>query len=173
MLLNLLQHRKLYLRKQSIIWPQISVELDQSFFFVLIPLNLVCPLLFILLAYNLPELVFSVKNQFVLHCSFLGVHLCVHSLSHVPSLFNTIYCSPSGSSVHGNFPGKNTGEGCCFLLQGIFLTQGLNLHLLHLAGGFFVLPLCHLKALFSWSNQQLLFQRTLINVISHFPNINK
>ena len=28
-------------------------------------------------------------------------------------------------------PGKNTGVGCHFLLQGIFLTQGLNLHLLH------------------------------------------
>ena len=23
-----------------------------------------------------------------------------------------------------DFPGKNTGVGCCFLLQGIFLTQG-------------------------------------------------
>ena len=26
-------------------------------------------------------------------------------------------------------PGKNTGVGCCFLLQGIFPTQGSNLHL--------------------------------------------
>ena len=29
------------------------------------------------------------------------------------------------------FPGKNTGMGCHFLLQGIFPTQQLNLHLLH------------------------------------------
>ena len=29
-------------------------------------------------------------------------------------------------------PGKNTGVGCHFLLQGIFPTQGSNLHLLHL-----------------------------------------
>ena len=29
-----------------------------------------------------------------------------------------------------NFPGKNTGVGCYFLLQGIFLTQGSNTHLL-------------------------------------------
>ena len=29
-----------------------------------------------------------------------------------------------------DFPGKSTGVGCCFLLQGIFLTQGLNPHLL-------------------------------------------
>ena len=38
-----------------------------------------------------------------------------------------------------NFPGKNTGVGCYFLLQGIFLTKGSNLNLLSsaLAGGFF------------------------------------
>ena len=30
-----------------------------------------------------------------------------------------------------HFPGKNTGVGCRFLLQGIFPTQGLNLGLLH------------------------------------------
>ena len=30
-----------------------------------------------------------------------------------------------------DFPGKSTGVGCHFLLQGIFLTQGLNPHLLH------------------------------------------
>ena len=29
-------------------------------------------------------------------------------------------------------PGKNTGVGYCALLQGIFPTQGLNLHLLQL-----------------------------------------
>ena len=29
------------------------------------------------------------------------------------------------------FPGKNTGMGCRFLLQGIFLTQGWSLGLLH------------------------------------------
>ena len=37
-------------------------------------------------------------------------------------------------------PGKNTSVGCQGLLQGIFPTQGLNTHLLHLpalAGGFF------------------------------------
>ena len=30
-----------------------------------------------------------------------------------------------------NFPGKNTGVNCHFLLQGIFLIQGSKLHLLH------------------------------------------
>ena len=31
-----------------------------------------------------------------------------------------------------NFPAKNTGAGCCFLIQDIFLTQGPNLSLLYL-----------------------------------------
>ena len=38
-------------------------------------------------------------------------------------------CSWPGSSVHV-IPGKNTGVGCHFLLQGIFPTQGSNPHLL-------------------------------------------
>ena len=41
-------------------------------------------------------------------------------------------CSPPGSSVHGIFPGKNSGVGCHFLLQGIFPTQGSRLPILHL-----------------------------------------
>ena len=40
-------------------------------------------------------------------------------------------CSPPGSSVHGILQAKNTGVGCHSLLQGIFLTQGLNLGLPH------------------------------------------
>ena len=34
-----------------------------------------------------------------------------------------------------NFPGKNTGAGCHFLLQGIFPTQGWIPHLLDLLHG--------------------------------------
>ena len=49
-----------------------------------------------------------------------------------PTLCDPMNCSPPGSSVHGSFPGKNTGVDCHFLLQGIFPTQGLNPHLLHL-----------------------------------------
>ena len=40
-------------------------------------------------------------------------------------------CSPPGSSVYGDSPGKNTGVGCHSLLQGIFPIQGSNLVLLH------------------------------------------
>jgi len=39
-------------------------------------------------------------------------------------------CSPPGSSVLWDSPGKNTGVGCHVLLLGIFPTQGSNPHLL-------------------------------------------
>ena len=38
--------------------------------------------------------------------------------------------SPPGFSVPWDSPGKNTGVGCRFLLQGIFLTQESKLGLL-------------------------------------------
>ena len=40
-------------------------------------------------------------------------------------------CSPPGSSVCGDSPGKNTGVGCHALLQGVFPTQGSNPGLPH------------------------------------------
>ena len=58
-----------------------------------------------------------------------------------PVLCTPVDCSLPGSSVHGDFPGKNTGVGCHALLQGIFPTQGWNLCLLHLpalSGRFFI-----------------------------------
>ena len=48
-------------------------------------------------------------------------------LSHV----QLMDCSSTGSSVHGDSPGKNTGVGCHALLQGIFPAQELNPGLLH------------------------------------------
>ena len=39
------------------------------------------------------------------------------------------YSLPAPPSM--GFPGKSTGVGCCFLLQGIFLTQGSNPGLSH------------------------------------------
>ena len=40
-------------------------------------------------------------------------------------------CSPPGSPVHGDSPGKNTGVGCHAVLQSFFPTQGSNPGLLH------------------------------------------
>ena len=47
-------------------------------------------------------------------------------------------CSPSGSSVHGDSIGKNTGVDCHALLQGIFPTQESN-PVPCTAGGFFTI----------------------------------
>ena len=47
------------------------------------------------------------------------------------TLCDPMDCSPPSSSVHGIFPGKDTGVVCHFLLLGIFLTQGSNLCLPH------------------------------------------
>ena len=48
------------------------------------------------------------------------------------TLYRPMDCTLPGSSVHGvNSPGKNTGVGSHFLLQGIFLTQESNPGLLH------------------------------------------
>ena len=54
------------------------------------------------------------------------LHLRARSLQSCRTLRDPMDCNPSGSSVHRNSPGKNTGMGCHFLLQGIFPTQGSN-----------------------------------------------
>ena len=41
-----------------------------------------------------------------------------------PTLCDPMDCTLPGSS---QYPGKNTGVGCHFLLQGIFRTQGWNM----------------------------------------------
>ena len=50
-------------------------------------------------------------------------------------------------------PGKNTGVGCHFLLQGIFLTQGLNPRLLNWQAD--SLPLSHLGSQVSFRRGQI------------------
>ena len=84
-----------------------------------------------------------------------------------PTLLQPLGLYPARHLCPLHFPGKNTREGCCFLLQGIFLTQGWSPAL---AGGFFtteppgaVKPgskfwLCHL--LLKWvSNPSSLSER--------------
>ena len=66
--------------------------------------------------------------------------IAVESFSSVQFFCNPVNSSPPGSSIHGIFPGKNTGVGCHFLLQVIFPTQGSNPGLLHCRW-----ILCHLS----------------------------
>ena len=77
---------------------------------------------------RLPDRVFSL---FYPPPQLHGPLLLSHS---VMSIYDPMHCSP------WDFPGRDTGVGCHFLLQGIFPTQGSNLHLLQvscIAGGFF------------------------------------
>ena len=60
------------------------------------------------------------------HCAVL----CLVTLSCL-TLCDPVGGSLPGSSVHGDSSDKHTGVGCHALLQGIFLTQGLNLGLLN------------------------------------------
>jgi len=64
------------------------------------------------------------------------------------TLCDPMDCSPPGSSVHEDSPGKNTGVGCHALLQGIFSTQGANPSLPH----------C----------RQILYHLLLLLLLSHF-----
>ena len=56
----------------------------------------------------------------------------LYVLSHFSNVQFFLILWTLGSSVHGVLQVKNTGVGCHFLLQGIFPTQRLNPHLLHL-----------------------------------------
>ena len=80
-----------------------------------------------------PSLCFQ-RYKFYTHCCIL---ICSKLLQLYPTLWDPMDCSLPGSSVHGESLGKNTGMGCHDLLQGIFPTQGLNLHLLCLLVEFF------------------------------------
>ena len=78
--------------------------------------------------------------------------------SHV-QLFGTLWTvalqAPLSMGFLPDSPGNNTGVGCHFFLQGIFLTQGSNpclLHLLHWQAG--SLPLAPLGKCRLWSPLQ-------------------
>ena len=58
-------------------------------------------------------------------------YMCAKMLSRV-WLFATLWLSPARLLCPWDSPGKKTGVGCRVLLQGIFPTQGLKLHLLYL-----------------------------------------
>ena len=82
-----------------------------------------------------PQLFFFSRSIFFLHvlryvCSDAQLYL---------TLCDPMDCSPPGSSVHGDSPGKNSGVGCHFLLLGLFLTYRSKLCLQSpaLAGRFF------------------------------------
>ena len=58
----------------------------------------------------------------------LYASVCAKSLQSCLTLYEPMNCSLPGFSVHGILQARR--GGCHFLLQGIFLTQALNPHLL-------------------------------------------
>ena len=70
------------------------------------------------------------KHHYMNTDTYPRIHMCLVAQSYL-TLCDHMECSPPGSSVHGDSPGKNPGVGCQALLQGIFPTQGLNPGLLY------------------------------------------
>ena len=64
------------------------------------------------------------------HLVFYSHTMCVPSRLAMSNSLWPIGLQPARLLCPCNFLGKNTGMGCHFLLQGVFLTQGANPHLL-------------------------------------------
>ena len=64
--------------------------------------------------------------------SLLSFIHCVHAKSLQSDFLQPCGPQPSRLLCPWDSPGKNTGVGCHFLLQGVFPTQGSKLHLLSL-----------------------------------------
>ena len=100
-----------------------------------------------------------------------------------PTLWDPMNCSPPGSSVHGILQAwrifKNTGMGSHSVLQGIFLTQGLNLGLPHCRQIFYRLShqgspvLVYLCLIILFSFSHLSCPKTLPNMLVQlFPKMD-
>ena len=70
------------------------------------------------------------SNQlYLMKSRYFSMWWCVRSVASDSAALWTVACQ---ALCPWDSPGKNTGVGCHALLQGIFLTQGLNLYLLSL-----------------------------------------
>ena len=92
------------------------------------------------------------------YCINYGYIYCAQSLIRVWP-FVTPWTVPTRLLCPWGPPGKNTRVGCHFLFQGIFLTQGLNLCLLHWQAD--SLPLSCLGSPLDLFNSRLLPKRKL------------
>ena len=80
-------------------------------------------------------------------CYCLVAKLC-------PTLLRPHGLQPTSLLCPWDFPGEHSGVGCHFLLQGVFLTQGLKLHLLHWQKG--SLPASHQRTPWPWADRSLI-----------------
>ena len=94
--------------------------------------------LFLVLSHSRSQSERFIKEQWEIHR--ISAAAAVQSLRSV-SLLRLHRLQPTRYFCPQDFPGKNTGVGCHFLLQGIFPTQGSNSCFLHWQAG--SLPLSH------------------------------
>ena len=99
------------------------------------------------------------------------VYCCCLVAKSCPTLQRLHGLQPTSLLSPLDFPGKNTGVGCHFLLQGILLTQGSNLGLLHCRQTLYCLShqanhyICVQSTLFFSENQVYLQRQLLFFVI--------
>ena len=92
---------------------------------------------------------YVLNTVYMLYSPYICMSMNTHTLLLCSCSVLSTLCNPWTVALQAplsmGFSSKNTGVGCHFLLQGIFLTQGLKLCLLHpphwQADS---LPLCHL-----------------------------
>ena len=96
---------------------------------------------------------------YICHCCCSVTKLC-------PTLSRLHGLSPTRLLCLWDSPGKNTGAGCNFLLQGIFPTQESNSRLLHWQAA--SLPLSHQRSPSStFRNSLLIMQQKMMYVEDH------
>ena len=79
------------------------------------------------------NIMLSKRSQTWKNTHYESIHIVCVQHAHTRSIVSDSSCDPMDCSTllcPWDFPGKNTGVGCHFLLQGIFLTQASNLRLL-------------------------------------------
>ena len=112
------------------------INLEMKFSIEIVPLKLSLSTVFSQ-PWALLEILLFFKNFVPAHYKgiFFSILLCKLSCSVMSNSLQSHGLQPARFLCPWDFPGNNTRMGCHFLLQGIFLTQGLIPHPLHLCIG--------------------------------------
>ena len=86
---------------------------------------------FLIINYQCFSIMFNSYQFFMVLCVCVCVCVCMHACSVVSNSLQPHGLQPTRLLCPWNLRGKKTGVGCHFLCQGIFLTQGSNMHLLY------------------------------------------
>ena len=141
----------------------------------------ICETLYFHCLIQFSEQLYEVNNCDV-WCVCVYMSACLHLHLVVSDSLQSHRLKPTRLLCPWNFPGKNTGMGCHFLLKGIFPTQGLNLHLLLSCIGMWILyHWCHLGSLNNCDIPQQMEGEALIrskilntqisSIASYFPTL--